>query len=97
VVLLVLFESPLKALWTGIFIVILQQFDGMLLGPKILGDSIDLSPFWIIFAILIGGGLFGVMGMFLGAPALAVILLECQRLIDKRIAAKNSTPEPEDI
>lgn len=97
VVLLVLFESPLKALWTGLFIFILQQFDGMILGPKILGDSIDLSPFWIIFAILIGGGLFGVMGMFLGAPALAVILLECKRLIDKKIAAKSATPEPEDI
>lgn len=90
VVLLVLFESPLKALWTGIFIFALQQFDGMILGPKILGDSIDLSPFWIIFAILIGGGLFGVMGMFLGAPALAVILLETCRLIDKKIESKAS-------
>lgn len=88
VVLLVLFESPLKAVWTGLFIFALQQFDGMVLGPKILGDSIDLSPFWIIFAILIGGGLFGVMGMFLGAPALAVILLEVNRLIDRRIREK---------
>ncbi len=93
VVLLVLFESPLKAVWTGLFIFALQQFDGMVLGPKILGDSIDLSPFWIIFAILIGGGLFGVMGMFLGAPALAVILLEINRLIDRRIREKEKESE----
>jgi len=91
VVLLVLFESPLKALWTGLFIFALQQVDGMLLGPKILGNSINLSPFWIIFAILIGGGLFGVMGMFLGAPTLAVILLEVNRLIDRRIRKKETS------
>lgn len=88
VVLLVLFESPLKAVWVGLFIFALQQFDGMILGPKILGNSIDLSPFWIIFAILIGGGLFGVAGMFLGAPALAVILLATNRFLDKRIKEK---------
>ena len=90
VVLLVLFESPLQALWVGLFIFALQQFDGMILGPKILGDSINLSPFWIIFAIIIGGGLFGVAGMFLGAPALAVILLAANRAIDNRIKAKES-------
>ena len=93
VVLLVLFESPLKAVWVGLFIFALQQFDGMILGPKILGDSIDLSPFWIIFAIIIGGGLFGVAGMFLGAPALAVILLAFNRMIDKKISVKESIVE----
>ncbi len=93
VVLLVLFESPLKAVWVGLFIFALQQFDGMILGPKILGDSIDLSPFWIIFAIIIGGGLFGVAGMFLGAPALAVILLAVNRLIDRRISMKKEKAE----
>ncbi len=90
VVLLVLFESPLKAVWVGLFIFALQQFDGMILGPKILGDSIDLSPFWIIFAIIIGGGLFGVAGMFLGAPALAVILLAVNRFLDRRIEEKEN-------
>ncbi|MBE7013350.1 MAG: AI-2E family transporter [Ruminococcaceae bacterium] len=96
VVLLVLFESPLKALWVGLFIFALQQFDGVILGPKILGNSINLSPFWIIFAILIGGGLFGVAGMFLGAPALAVIMQETSRLLDNRISAKEpiKTPTP---
>lgn len=88
VILLVLFESPLKALWVGLFIFALQQFDGMILGPKILGDSISLSPFWIIFAIIVGGGLFGVAGMFLGAPALAVIILMVNRIVDKRLEKK---------
>lgn len=94
VVLLVLFESPLKALWVAIFIFILQQFDGSILGPRILGNSINLSPFWIIFAILIGGGFFGVAGMFLGAPALAVIMLELGKVIDARIDKKAKTPPP---
>lgn len=93
VVLLVLFESPLKALWVGLFIFALQQFDGMILGPKILGDSISLSPFWIIFAIIVGGGLFGVAGMFLGAPALAVIILMVNRLVDKRIERKEKNKD----
>lgn len=94
VVLLVLFESPLKALWVAIFIFILQQFDGSILGPKILGNSINLSPFWIIFAIIVGGGLFGVTGMFLGAPALAVIILEVNRIIDAKIEKKLTSQPP---
>ncbi|MBR2476787.1 MAG: AI-2E family transporter [Clostridia bacterium] len=90
VVLLVLLENPLQAVWVGLFIFGLQQFDGMILGPKILGDSINLRPFWIILAIIIGGGLFGVVGMFLGAPTLAVILNVVKRSVDKRLEEKNS-------
>jgi predicted PurR-regulated permease PerM len=60
-----------RALWALIFYVVLQQIEGNFLGPKILGGSIGVSPFWVIFAILIGGGLFGVWGMILGVPALA--------------------------
>ncbi len=67
----------------GIAILLLQQFDGIILGPKILGDSIGLKPISVIFAILIGGGLFGVPGMFLGAPAFAVIATIVDELIDK--------------
>ncbi|MPN64957.1 hypothetical protein SDC9_212736 [bioreactor metagenome] len=51
----------------------LQQFDGNILGPKILGDSIGLTSFWVIFAVIVGGGLFNIMGMFLGVPIFAVI------------------------
>lgn len=66
--------NPLRALWIAIFILALQQFDGIILGPKILGDSIGLKPLSIIFSIIVGGALFGVFGMFFGAPIFAVIL-----------------------
>jgi predicted PurR-regulated permease PerM len=72
-VLLVFFVSPVKALVLAIFILALQQFDGNILGPKILGASIGLPPFWIIFAVIVGGGLFGLPGMFIGVPVFAVI------------------------
>lgn len=71
--LLILLDSPLQCLYFCIFILALQQFDGNILGPKILGESIGLSSFWVIVAILLGGGLFGVMGMFLGVPVFACL------------------------
>lgn len=89
-IIITLFDSPVKAIWVGIFIFILQQFDGMVLGPKILGDSIGLSPVWIIFAIIIGGGFFGVIGMFLGVPMIAVVRLVLVRFIDKKIKEKET-------
>lgn len=61
------------AIWTAIFILVLQQFDGLILGPAILGESVGISPFWIIFAITVFGGLFGFIGMFLGVPLICVI------------------------
>ncbi len=70
--LFILLLSPIKCLWFIIFIIILQQFDGNILGPKILGDSTGLNSFWVIFALLLFGGLFGVVGMILGVPVFAV-------------------------
>ena len=70
---LILLDSPLKCLYFIIFILALQQFDGNILGPKILGDSTGISSFWVIVAILVGGGLFGVLGMFLGVPFFACV------------------------
>lgn len=71
--LLILLVDPLMALYFGIFILLLQQLDGNVIGPKILGDSTGLSAFWVMFAILLGGGLFGFTGMLLGVPAFAVL------------------------
>lgn len=88
-VIITLFYSPIKALWVMVFMIFLQQFDGLYLGPKILGDKVGLSPFWIIVAIIIGGGIFGVVGMFLGVPIMAVIKAVFERYIDKRLEAKN--------
>lgn len=72
-VILIALADPVKGLYFLIFIVILQQIDGNIIGPKILGDSTGLSSFWVVFAILVGGGLFGFMGMLLGVPTFAVI------------------------
>ena len=70
---LILLDSPIKCLYFIVFIVALQQFDGNILGPKILGDSTGLSSFWVIVAILVGGGLWGVPGMFFGVPIFACV------------------------
>ncbi|MCM1023127.1 MAG: AI-2E family transporter [Prevotella sp.] len=71
--LLLLMAAPKQVIPFVIFVIILQQVDGNILGPKILGDSTGLSPFWVMFAIFVGGGLFGFAGMLLGVPVFAVI------------------------
>jgi len=71
-VIILTFNQPL-AFWAMLFIFILQQFDGNILGPKILGQYLNMSPFWIIIAILVGGGLFGIIGMLVGVPIMAII------------------------
>lgn len=69
---LILLVSPVKCFWFLGFILLLQQFDGNILGPKILGDSTGLSSFWVLFSILLFGGLFGFVGMIIGVPTFAV-------------------------
>lgn len=83
-----LFYSPIKALWVIIYIFLLQQFDGWYLGPKILGNHVGLSPFWVMVAILIGGKVYGVLGMFLGVPIAATIRLFMNKFIDRRLEEK---------
>ena len=70
---LILLVSPRQCLYFIIFIIVLQQFDGNILGPKILGKSTGISSFWVIVAIVVGGGFGGVLGMFLGVPIFACI------------------------
>lgn len=70
---LLLLVDPLQCLWFVVFIIVLQQLDGNVIGPKILGNQIGVSGFWIMFSVLLGGGLFGVPGMILGVPVFAVI------------------------
>lgn len=78
-----------------IFILLLQQLDGNFIGPKILGNSTGLSSFWVIFSILLGGGLFGFLGMLLGVPTFAVIYYIIELIIDGRLHRKN-LPESSD-
>ncbi len=87
-VLLLLMVNPLHALYFAIFVLILQQFDGNILGPKILGESTGLESFWVLFAVLVGGGLFGFIGMVIGIPVFAVIYYYAGRLINSRLRKK---------
>ena len=87
-ILLVLIQSPWHALYLFIFIVILQQVDGNIIGPKILGSSTGLSSFWVMFAILIGGGLFGFMGMLLGVPVFATFYYIIRRVVSHALRKK---------
>ena len=71
--LLILIQNPIKALWFVLFVLVLQQVDGNIIGPKILGNTTGLSSFWVLFAILLFGGLWGFVGMIIGVPLFAVI------------------------
>lgn len=93
---LVLLVSPMKCLYFLIFILLLQQFDGNILGPKILGDSTGLPSFWVLFSILLFGGLFGFVGMIIGVPTCAVIFDLISKAVRKSLKAKNLSEETED-
>lgn len=87
--LLILLVDWRQCIYFVVFIVILQQIDGNILGPKILGNSTGLSAFWVVFAILLGGGLFGFAGMLLGVPVFAVIYYMIKTYIEWRLYRKN--------
>ena len=88
-VLIYLFISPLEALGFAVMILALQQFDGLILGPKILGSSTGLKPLWVIFAITLGGAYGGVLGMFLGVPVVAVISHLFNKFLKNKLAHKH--------
>jgi len=88
---LVLLAEPNKLLAFLIFILILQQFDGNILGPKILGDSTGLPAFWVLFSIFLGGGLFGFIGMLIGIPTFAIIYGLFKTYIESKLE-KNNLP-----
>lgn len=87
--LLVLMVDPKQALYFGILIIFIQQFDGNILGPKILGDSTGLSSFWVIFSITIFGGFFGVLGMIVGVPIFAVFYAGVKSLVNRHLQKRN--------
>ena len=90
---LILLVSPKQCLIFVIFIVVLQQFDGNILGPKILGDATGISSFWVIVAILVGGGFGGVLGMFLGVPVFACVQELVKFLMDRRLRRRDMPTE----
>ena len=93
---LILLVSPLKCLYFLIFVLVLQQFDGNILGPKILGDSTGLPSFWVLFSILLFGGLFGFVGMIIAVPAFAVIYRLVSNYICRRLKRKNLSLRTDD-
>lgn len=93
---LILMVSPVKCLIFVIFVFLLQQFDGNILGPKILGNAVGIKGFWIMFAIIIGGGLFGFIGMVLGVPVMTIILAGTHYLVNAALARRGLSTESED-
>lgn len=84
-VIIYLVIEPKYAIIYVIMILVLQQFDGLYLGPKILGDLTGIKPLWVIFGITVGGAYFGVLGMFLGVPTVAVIMHIVNVIMEKKI------------
>ena len=80
--------SPFDSLVFAVFVLALQQFDGNILGPKILGDSTGLAPIWVLVSITIGGGLLGFVGMIIGVPTFAVFYSLLSENMDKRLIKK---------
>lgn len=87
-IILILFIDPIQAFYFIIFVIILQQVDGNVIGPKILGNSTGLSSFWVIFSITLFGGLFGIFGMVIGVPVFAVIFAFIKSLVESKLVAK---------
>lgn len=90
---LILMVNPIKCIYFIFFILFLQQLDGNVIGPKILGESTGLSGFWVIFSITIFGGLMGVPGMIIGVPFFAVIYAMVKRIVEKKLRKKNMPTE----
>ena len=90
-IILLLFVDPVAALKFAVWVLVLQQLDGNIIGPKILGKATKLASFWVMFAILVGGGLFGFVGMVLGVPTMAIVYIYFARLINNKLKKKDMT------
>jgi len=90
---IILFVSPVKALWFLLIIFIIQQLDGNFIGPKILGDTIGISAFWVLFSILVAGSLLGVLGMIIGVPLFAVMYSIIKEIIENKLRNKGLETE----
>ena len=94
--LLICLESPLHALYFLVIILIIQQLDGNVIKPRVLGDTTGLSPFWVIFSILLFGGVFGFLGMLFGVPVFAVIYYLVKRIAEHFLRKRNLPEQTKD-
>jgi len=85
---LILIEDPIKALWFVLFVLVLQQLDGNIIGPAILGDKTGLSSFWVLFTIILFGGLWGIVGMIIAVPLFAVIYDTIKKFVRRGLFKK---------
>jgi predicted PurR-regulated permease PerM len=95
-VIIIFLTEPMQGIYFLIFVIILQQVDGNIIGPKILGDSTGLSSFWVVVAIVVGGGLFGFPGMLLGVPTMALLYYLIGRFSKYLLRKRNLPVETED-
>ena len=95
-VIIVLFVSPTMAFWLAIIVFVIQQIDGNIIGPKILGDSIGISAFWILFSLLIFSKLLGFVGMIIGVPIFAVIYSLIKEAVEIRLRKKGMPTQTEE-
>lgn len=91
---ILLMVDPIKGLWFIVFIIVLQQIDGNIIGPRVVGNSIGLSGIWVMFGVIVGGGQLGVVGMLIGVPVLAVIYTVLGAWVNKRLQKKEKEPVP---
>ena len=94
--LIILMVNPTKCLIFVIFVIILQQIDGNIIGPRILGNSTGITGFWVMFSIILGGGLFGFWGLLLGVPVFVVVYSLVTNLIVKKLKREDLPYEIED-
>lgn len=93
---IIMFVSPIKALWFLLIIFVIQQLDGNIIGPKILGDSIGISAFWILFSLLVAGKLLGLVGMIIGVPLFAIIYSILKDIIEEKLSKKGLPKDTHD-
>lgn len=92
---IILFVDPSKVLWFLVLIFIIQQLDGNVIGPKILGDSIGISAFWILFSLLVAGKFLGLVGMIIGVPLFAIIYSIIKDIVESKLSHKGLPTETE--
>lgn len=92
---IILFVSPIQALWFVVIIIVIQQIDGNIIGPKILGDSIGISAFWILFSLLVAAKFMGFVGMVIGVPLFAIVYSIIKEVIEEKLRKKGLPIETE--
>ncbi len=86
---LILLVNPVKVIWFGLFVLVLQQLDGNIIKPHLFGESMGLPAIWVLVAITVGGNLFGVVGMLLGVPVFAVLYMLFAEFVTGKLRKKN--------